>query len=410
MIPGGEARRWPRWRLSTPDMAAGTGGTGDPRFRAVDWDSTDGRTLSPSVATWFVVAGVGVVGALLAFDVFVRSPTDPLFGTWKPRIVDWLLLVSLVLFAGYGLLPLASQHRTRRRLWSQIRHRPIVAASVGWLLVVFLLGTVGSVILGTPAKDFAVLYQPPAFLSRDPSLPGSCAGPVVDGVCHGSLAYPLGTNVYGEDIGALIVSGMRVVVTLSFVTATILVAIATAVGTVAGFVGGRVDTILTGYVDVQRTVPAFLVYVIFAFVTKPSLLVLIVVFGFLNWGGIAHVVRSEVKAVREAGYVRAARSAGAGRLHVLRHHVLPSISGGIAVATTRQIATLILIEAAISYLELNDIMVRSWGEIVASAMGQWFPLNWWVAAGPGLALVFTVVAVSSVGDALRDVFDPRGIS
>ena len=252
-------------------------------------------------------------------------------------------------------------------------------------------------ILGTPAKNLTVLYQPPAFLPRDPSLPGTCVGPVVDGDCHGSLAHPLGTNVYGEDIGALIVSGMHVVVTLSLVTATILVAIATAVGTVAGFVGGRVDTHLTGYVDVQRTVPAFLVYVIFAFVTKPSLLLLIVVFGFLNWGGIAHGVRSEVKAVREAGYVRAARTAGASRLHVLRHHVLPNISGGTAVAATRQIATLILIEAAISYLELNDVMVRSWGEIIASAMGQWFPLNWWVAAGPGLALTFTVVAVSTSG-------------
>lgn len=404
------ARRRPsERRVPAPEMTAGTGGTGDPRFVDGDWDATGGRTWSPSAATWVVVAGVGVVGALLAVDFFVRAPTDPLVGTWQPRIVDWLLLVSLVLFAGYGLLPLASHHRTRQRLWAQLRHRPIVAASAGWLLIVFLLGTVGSVLLGTPAKNVAVVYQPPAFLARDPAFPMGCVGPVVDGACHGTLAYPLGTNVYGEDIGALIVSGMRVVVTLSFVTATILVAIATAVGTVAGFVGGRVDTLLTGYVDVQRTVPAFLVYVIFAFVTKPSLLVLIVVFGFLNWGGIAHVVRSEVKAVREAGYVRAARSAGASRRHVLRHHVLPNVSGGIAVATTRQIATLILIEAAIAYLEFSDIMVRSWGEIVASAMGQWFPLNWWVAAGPGLALVFTVVAVSIVGDALRDVFDPRGL-
>jgi peptide/nickel transport system permease protein len=207
----------------------------------------------------------------------------------------------------------------------------------------------------------------------------------------------------------LLVSGMRVAVTLSLVTATIIVAVATAVGTVAGFVGGRVDAALTGYVDLQRTVPAFLVYVVFAFLTKPSLLGLVIVFGLLNWGGVAHVVRSEVQAVREAGYVRAARSAGAGRVHVLRTHVLPSVSGGVAVATTRQIATLVLVEAAISYLELNDVMVRSWGEIVASGMGQWFPVNWWVVAWPGLALVATVVAVSVVGDALRDVFDPRGV-
>lgn len=391
-------------------MTAGTGGTGEPPFQNRDWDATASRTWAPSAATWVVVAGVSGVGALLAFDYLVLAPTEPLVGTWQPRIVDWLLLVSLVLFAGYGVLPLASRHRTRRRLWNQLRRRPIVAASVGWLLVVFLLGTVGSVLLGTPAKDIAVAYQPPAFLTRDPSFPMGCVGPVVDGACHGTLAYPLGTNVYGEDVGALIVSGMWVVVTLSFVTATILVTIATVVGTTAGFVGGRVDAILTGYVDVQRTVPAFLVYVIFAFLTKPSLLVLIVVFGFLNWGGIAHVVRSEVKAVREAGYVRAAMSAGASRLHILRHHVLPNIAGGIAVATTRQIATLILIEAAIAYLELSDVMVRSWGEIVASSMGQWFPLNWWVAAGPGLALVFTVVAVSIVGDALRDVFDPRRLA
>lgn len=380
-----------------------------PLFRSVDWERQTDRTWSLSLPTRFVVTGLVSLAALFAYDYLVVPETDPLFGTWDAPIIDWLFLASLVLFVGYALLPLATAHRTRRRLWAQVRDRPAVAASVGWLVVVFLLGTVGSVLLGQPDKHLTIAYQPPAFLSADTLLTTECVGPVVDDRCRGTLQYPLGTNVYGEDVGVLIVSGMRVAVTLSLVTATILVSIATAVGTVAGFVGGRVDAILTGYVDVQRTVPAFLVYVIFAFLTKPSLLVLVVVFGFLNWGGIAHVVRSEVKAIREAGYVRAARSAGAGRLHLLRHHVLPNVSGGIAVATTRQIATLILIEAAIAYLELSDVMVRSWGEIAASGMGHWFPVNWWVVAGPGLALVFTVVAVSVVGDALRDVFDPRGV-
>jgi peptide/nickel transport system permease protein len=349
------------------------------------------------------------VASLFAYDYLAIPATQPLYGSWGAPIIDWLLLVSLVLFVGYALVPIATHDRLRQRLWAQVRRRPVVAASVAWLALVLVLGTVGSVVLGKPVKHLTIPYQPPAFLPRDSFLPGQCVGALSGGICHGTLQYPLGTNVYGEDVAVLIVSGMRVAVTLSLVTATILVSIATVVGTVAGFVGGRVDAVLTGYVNLQRTVPALLVYVIFAFVTKPSLLVLVVVFGFLNWGGIANVVRSEVKAVRQAGFVRAANSAGAGRIHVLRHHVLPSVSGGIAVATTRQIATLILVEAAISYLELNDVMVRSWGEIAASGMGQWFPLNWWVVAGPGLALVFTVVAVSIVGDALRDVFDPRGV-
>ena len=393
----------------------GTSGTADePRFGAVDWSrlaedadgGIGGASLSP--ATSVAAAGLAAVAALYAYDVVVVPAGDPLVGTWDAPVVDWLLLVSLALFAGYGLVPLATDDRLRDRLWATLRSRPAVAASVAWLAVVFVLGTAGSVVLGTPAKHLAVPYQPPAFLTGDPYLPGECVGAVVDGRCRGTLQYPLGTNVYGEDLAALVVSGMRVAVTLSLVTATILVAIATAVGTLAGFLGGRVDAALTGYVNVQRTVPAFLVYVICAFVTKPSLLVLIVVFGFLNWGGIAHVVRTEVKEVRSAGYVRAARSAGAGPLHVVRRHVLPNVSGGIAVATTRQVAVLILVEAAISYLELNDVMVRSWGEIVASAVhGQWFPLNWWVVAAPGAALVLTVVSVSVVGDALRDVLDPQ---
>ncbi len=392
---------------ASSDASIGT--DDDPSYRNIDWEAQAGRTWSPATETWFVIAGLAVIAALFAYDLVARSPTEALYGTWKAPPIDWLLLGSLVLFVGYAIVPLATRTRTRRRLVEQIRSRPAVAASVGWLVVVLVVGTVGSVLLGTPAKQFAITHQPPAFLPRGSIFTSQCVGHVNEGVCYGSLQYPLGTNEYGERIGALLVSGMRVVVTLSLVTATILVSIATAVGTLAGFLGGRVDTLLTGYVDVQRTVPAFLVYVIFAFLTAPSLLVLIVVFGFLNWGGIAHVVRSEVRGVRDAGYVRAARSAGAGRLHVLRHHVLPNVAGGIAVATTRQIATLILIEAAISYLNFSDIMVRSWGEIIASAMGQYFPLNWWVAAGPGLALIATVIAVSIVGDALRDVFDPRGI-
>ncbi|MFQ3294743.1 MAG: peptide/nickel transport system permease protein [Halobacteriales archaeon] len=390
-------------------MTGTTEPSDQPLFRRVDWERQTDRPWILSLSTWVALAGLVPLGVMFAYDYLQVSNTEPFFGTWKAPIIDWLLLVSLVLFGAYALLPLATNHRTRRRLWAQIRSQPAVAASVGWLLVVFVGGTVGSVLLGQPVKHVSIPYQPPAFLSSDTLLTSKCVGAVVDGRCQGTLLYPFGTNVYGEDVGALIISGMRVAVTLSLVTATILVSIATAVGTVAGFVGGRVDAILTGYVDLQRTVPAFLVYVIFAFLAKPSLLVLVVVFGFLNWGGIAHVVRSEVKAIREAGYVRAARSAGAGRLHVLRHHVLPNVSGGVAVATTRQIATLILVEAAIAYLELSDVMVRSWGEIAATGMGHWFPVNWWVVAGPGLALVFTVVAVSVFGDTLRDVFDPRGV-
>jgi len=144
------------------------------------------------------------------------------------------------------------------------------------------------------------------------------------------------------------------------------------------------------------------------FLFHSSLFLVVVVFGLTSWGSAARLVRSEVLQRREEPYVVAARNAGASDLHIIRNHVLPNVSSTVVTAVTRQIPTLLLAEAAIAYMELNDIMVQSFGETIAYGLRQDWQTMWWSSVFPVAAFALLVVSVSVFGDALRDVLDPRG--
>jgi peptide/nickel transport system permease protein len=193
---------------------------------------------------------------------------------------------------------------------------------------------------------------------------------------------------------------------VALITATLLVPIATVVGTVAATVGGWVDAVLMRYVDVQQAVPAFFIYIVAQFLYYPSLALMVGVFGLLNWGGMARLVRADALRTREEGFVLAAKSSGNSPLRVVRRHIVPNVSTTILTAVTLQIPTLIIIEATLSYLVLGDPRVYSWGQMVGVGMRE-FPTYWWVPTMPVVALLLTVVSLNVLGDALRDAFDPE---
>ncbi|WP_290810238.1 ABC transporter permease, partial [Halovivax sp.] len=154
---------------------------------------------------------------------------------------------------------------------------------------------------------------------------------------------------------------------------------------------------------------------------NPSLLLLLVTFGLLSWGGIARLVRSEVLQRREAGYVMVARSLGASRGYVARRHVLPNITNTLVPAVFQLFALLILVEAGVAFLGFQEVYTYSWGLTIAEGVdpGEMPPVDlhgrplgphdvWWVATFPAIALSLTLVAFKLVGDGLRDALDPRG--
>ncbi|WP_255149322.1 ABC transporter permease [Halorarius halobius] len=385
-------------------------GTERARFEQVDWDR-QGRRGVPRPSRW-TLAGLGLyllLAAAFCYDYVFVTQVRPLVGTWDPRALEWLFLLGSVTLVVGGVFPMLKRPaRTRERLAELAESRAAVVA-VGYLTLFFGLGLVGPLVHPSPEIDVLLAFNPPVGFSVDQYTARQCVGPVVDGRCQGTLAYPLGTNGDGKSVFWLSVYAMRVALVVAVVTTAIIVPIATAVGTVAGYVGGWADDLLMRYVEIQQTVPAFLVYVILAFYFLKTLYLIVIVFGLLGWGGVARVVRAETIQRKEAPFVTAARSDGASHLRVLVRHVVPNVSNSVVTAVTVQIPTLIIAEASVSFLQLGDVDRYSFGRIIADAFGRiGFMETWWTFTLPALLLAGAVLSFNVLGDALRDVLDPRG--
>lgn len=389
--------------------------SGDPSddrsaFEEIDWDEVGGRRLHVSSrARRFLTALAGLV-ALFYYD-YSGMAGSRLVGDWDPVVLDWLYLLALLLFVFLVVEPAVRNRGLTRRYWRRFRRNRLAVAALAYLVVLLLVGTVGPLLLGRPEINLPHQNQPPlGFTVERGPIAYQCLGENVGNATHprcgGTWHHPLGTDGDGKDVITLLVTGARVTLLVSLVAAMLIAPIATVVGTVAGYLGGLVDDVLMGYVDVQQTVPAFVVYVILIFVFERSLLLIVAVFGLLSWGGAARLVRSEVMKRRDAPYVLVARSQGASHLDVLRRHVLPSVSSTVVTSTTRAIPALVLTEAAIAYLGLSDAILYSWGfQIGDTGIGL---TTWWVWLFPSVLLGATLLAFVLVGDALRDALDPRG--
>lgn len=321
--------------------------------------------------------------------------------------LDWLTVAAGVVAVAYVVVPLVADPALAGRCRRALREDPLALASLAYLLAVLVAGLLGPPLIGFPESTLPHGYQPPAFATVAESVPPQCLGQVTGIDCHGTVQYPFGTNGQGQDMLPVVLLGARVAVQVALVTAAILVPIGVLVGLAAGYRGGLVDDVLMRAVDVQGAVPAFLVYVVLVYVFGRSLLLLVVVFGLLSWGKVARLVRSEVRQQRAADFVAATRSIGASELYVVRNTVLPNVSGTVVTAVTRQASTLILLEAALAFMELSEGSTGSWGESIRLGMTDIFPMDWWVSTWPVLALAGTVVALNVLGDSLRDVLDPR---
>jgi peptide/nickel transport system permease protein len=357
---------------------------------------------------------VGAAGLLAWVVVLVYDytlppgrPTAVVGGyVWDATDLDWLFVLTLG-FAAYAVVwPLARNRRLAAYYWRRFRRNRLALVSVGYLAVVFVLGTAGPAVLSPPSIDLAAGFQPPAFASVDSSVPVSCVGPTGDGRCYGTLAHPFGTTGDGKDIAVLVVYGMQVSMKLGLITTLLVVTIGTTVGTVAAYAGGVVDEVLMRYVDIQLTFPTFLLYLLLVYLFDGGLFLFILIFGLTSWGGIARLVRAEALQLAEEDYVRSARVAGAKPWHVVRYHLVPNVSGTVITAATLAIPGFILAEAALSFLQLGDPTLPSWGQVIAAGRSN-LGDAWWISTIPGVFLFLTILAFNFVGDALRDALDPR---
>ena len=223
----------------------------------------------------------------------------------------------------------------------------------------------------------------------------------------GSSAHLLGTDGFGRDVLTRLLYGARVSMSVAVFALLIAVAIGTVVGVAAGYIGGWVDSILMRFVDIMLALPTLLVGIVVAIVLGPSFRNLVIVLGVLSWPRIARLLRGETLALKETDFVRYSKAIGVTKWAVARRHVLPNVLPTLLVATTLEIGSVILTEAALSFLGAGIPPPRaSWGVMISDGQAL-ISTGWWIALVPGLALGVTVLSSNALGDWMRDHFDPK---
>jgi peptide/nickel transport system permease protein len=219
--------------------------------------------------------------------------------------------------------------------------------------------------------------------------------------------HPLGTDHLGRDLLARVIHGARPALLVGFAAVAISGLIGMAAGLIAGYFGGRLDDVLMRLADIQLAFPFILLAIAVIGVLGPSLTTIIIVIGVSSWVVYARIVRSAVLSLREREFVQAALALGSGDGRVLLRHILPNAFTPWLVVATLDMARVIVIESALSFLGLGvQPPTPTWGGMLADGR-VYISTAWWLATFPGLAILVTVLGINLFGDGLRDTLDPR---
>ncbi|KPP86247.1 MAG: peptide/nickel transport system permease protein [Rhodobacteraceae bacterium HLUCCO07] len=218
--------------------------------------------------------------------------------------------------------------------------------------------------------------------------------------------YPLGTDYLGRDIMAGMLTGGGPTLAVGAAAAAITMVIGIALGSLAGFYGGWIDNLLMRITEFFQVLPALLFAMVLVTLFEPSLWTIAIAIGVVSWPQTARLTRAEFLRIKELEYVTAARAIGARNMRIMWKVILPNAMPPLIVSATLTIGIAILFEAGLSFLGLGDPNVMSWG-LMIGANRDYILDAWWPVTFPGLAIFFTVFAVSLIGDGLNDAFNPK---
>lgn len=280
-----------------------------------------------------------------------------------------------------GNKPTESNHKMIFRRF--LKHKPAVIGSVVFATLVLL----------------AVLA--PLIAPFDPTVitPDFEAAP--NGV------YWLGTDEVGRDVFSRLLYGSRISLFVGVSSVAIYVMIGTTLGLIAGYFGGKIDSVIMRITEIFQSFPSFMVILVLVSIIGPGVGTITLVLGFLNWPGLCRIVRGDVLSIKSSEYIQAAISIGYSTPHILFRETLPNVLSSIFVNATFGVASAILTESSLSFLGMGiQPPTSSWGNTLSQAQSLTVLSSQpWLWIPAGIMILLAVLSINFIGDGLRDAFD-----
>ncbi|MBW2288145.1 MAG: ABC transporter permease [Deltaproteobacteria bacterium] len=309
----------------------------------------------------------------------------------------------------------------RSDLWSQagrelIGRRPIAIGAIALFVSVAMLDSVAWVGGGGAAGNVLEQSRPRSVVDRmfAPDFKEkSYSAPLADIEFYGGadLSHPgshlLGTDILGRDVLHLTLKGARVALLIGGLTSLIVIPLALLMGISAGYFGGRIDDIVFFVVSTLASIPTLLLLIALIMVLGHGPVQVCVAMGVTGWVGFCRIVRGETFKLRELDYVQAARALGVSEIGIILRHILPNLMHLVVITFVLLFSGLVLSEAILAYLGIG--IDGSWGQMIDQARDELArdPIIWWNLVAASTALFALILSVNFVGDAVRDILDPK---